>query len=108
MDSSVLADLEVGENAVPLAELRDQSYVPRRHGKKLDKSVPFRWVKSGIKGIKLEAVKAGGVLVTTKSATLRFFAKLSGPTSAPPARTSRRRERGVTEAERELAGMGLK
>ena len=101
----VLADLEGGEEAIALVELRDQPFMPRRHGKKLDRSVVFRWAKAGIGGVRLETARAG-VLITTKSAALRFFARLSG--ERPPARSPGTRDRRVRQAERELERMGMR
>jgi hypothetical protein len=61
-----------------------------------------------VRDVKLETTKAGGIRVTTKAATLRFFARLNGETPTPAARTPKSRERNVARAERELADMGLR
>jgi hypothetical protein len=81
---TILNDLEAGEQPVLLTALRDQSFIPRPGGRKLDKSCPFRWAKRGKGGIKLETLKTPTGLITTRSATLRFFAALSGGIAPAP------------------------
>jgi hypothetical protein len=102
---SVLSDLEAGEPSILLADLRDEPFMPRRNGKKLDKSVPFRWHKRGTGGVRLDAVCTPTGLVTTRSACLRFFAALSGSTVTQS--TPRQRERQIANAERELSAAGI-
>lgn len=103
---SVLYDLESGEPPILLADLRDEAFMPRPKGRKLDKSVPFRWHKRGTSGVKLDAVRTPTGIVTTRSACLRFFAALSGG-GAVPQSTPRQRERQITSAERELEAAGI-
>jgi hypothetical protein len=104
---TILNDLEAGEQPVLLTALRDQSYIPRPGGRKLDKSCVFRWAKRGKGGIKLETLRTPTGIVTTRSATLRFFAALSGGTAPAPPRTAQRREREISRAERELQEAGI-
>ena len=105
--NSIIADLQAGEPPILLADLRDEPFMPRPKGRKLDKSVPFRWHKRGTGGVKLDAVRTPTGIVTTRLACLRFFAALSGggmPASHP---TPRQRERQIARAERELQESGI-
>jgi hypothetical protein len=104
---SILNDLETGEQPVLLAALRDETYLPRPGGRKLDKSVPFRWATRGCRGVKLEVLRTPTGLTTTRSAVLRFFAALSGGIAPAPPRTARRREREIGRAETELQEAGI-
>lgn len=104
----VLSDLEAGEPPILLADLRDEPFMPRPRGRKLDKSVPFRWHKRGTGGVKLDAVRTPTGIVTTRSACLRFFAALSGGSATTvPQATPRQRERQIARAERELQACGI-
>lgn len=104
---TILGDLEAGEQPVLLTELRDQSYVPRPGGRKLDKSSVFRWAKRGKAGVRLETLSTPTGIITTRSATLRFFAALSGGIVTAPPRTARRREREIRQAETVLQEAGI-
>lgn len=44
---SILDDLDAGEQLVLLTALPDQTYVPRPRGRKLHKSVAYRWSSAG-------------------------------------------------------------
>jgi hypothetical protein len=112
--SSILQDLENGEEPILLADLPQQSFMPRARGRKgqrrpLHWSVPFRWSASGKNGVKLDALETPSGKVTTRSAVLRFFARLShadagaGATVATPAQA--RREHAA--AERQLDAIGI-
>ena len=105
---SIWADVEAGEPPILLPDLRDQSFMPRPNGKKLDKSVPFRWTTRGCRGTVLESIATPTGKATTRSAVLRFFARLSGTTpQAADGRTRRSRARAIEAAGRELAAAGI-
>jgi hypothetical protein len=103
----VWADLAAGEPPVLLADLRDQPYMPRPGGKKLDKSVPFRWRSRGVNGRRLEVANSPTGLFTTRSAVLRFFASMSGVRPQTVGQQRRTRERQLAAADRELAAAGI-
>lgn len=106
--TSILADLEAGEPPILLADLRDEPYMPRHGGRKLDKSVPFRWASRGSAGIRLEAIATPTGKATTRAAVLRFFAALT-KTDKPslPAPTPKRRRAEIERAHRELTAAGI-
>jgi hypothetical protein len=98
------------ETVIPLAEV--PKYVPtRRGGKKLHAATAFRWVKDGVRGVKLESLRVGGTLCTSVQALQRFFERLSetdGRADQPPAvRSPAARERAIAKADAELSGLGI-
>jgi hypothetical protein len=80
----------------------------RRPGKKLSFTTLWRWIIKGIRTgdgqvIRLEAVRLGARWVTSREAIIRFSAKLTPPTDAPPAtRTPASRQRGAKHSREEL------
>jgi len=86
----------------------------RRRGRKPSFSTVWRWALHGIKGVRLETLKCGGTLCTSKEALQRFFTALSEsdgsarPEQQPFYRTPAQRQRAVEQAERELGKMGVK
>ena len=92
----------LGEETLTLAEAAKA--LPRlRRGRKIHVSTLYRWISRGLRGVRLEAVKLGGTLVTSKEALQRFAERLSraeGVPEAVPVRLSRRAERAEREAER--------
>lgn len=105
---NILDDLSTGESPILLADLRNEPFMPRKAGKKLDKSVPFRWASRGTAGVRLESITTPTGKATTRSAVLRFFVALSknnNPTV--PAPTLRSRRAAVSRAHAELAAAGI-
>lgn len=49
----------------------------RRPGKHIHPSAIHRWTTSGLRGVKLESLKIGGVTHTSRAALQRFFERLS-------------------------------
>ena len=70
--------IPVGEQLVSLARA-PQHLPPRRAGKRPVPSTLYRWVKVGVRGIKLEAIQVGGTLCTSLEALQRFFDRLTDP-----------------------------
>src|SRR4051794_645222 len=94
------------EKPLPLKEAARLRCIPRRRGgRPLHYSTLLRWIQIGVRGIRLEAVRAGGSFCTTEPALIRFFNKLAGNdvqmNAMSPTATQRRRQ--VGDAERELA-----
>ena len=50
---------------------------PRRGGRPPHASCLFRWAKGGLRGVRLETMRVGGTLCTSKQALERFFARLA-------------------------------
>lgn len=75
----------------------------------------FNWASKGKRGVVLETVQVGGILVTTREAIERFFARLTSAREqrffdreqSPARRTIRRRIRDTEATRRELARHGL-
>ena len=73
------------ERLIRLADVPKLKWLPaRRGGKRLNCSTCYRWHQQGIRGVKLEAIKAGGSLCTSEAALLRFFHSLTNAGSSPP------------------------
>jgi hypothetical protein len=50
----------------------------RRRGKPAHTATLHRWRSKGLRGIRLQALRVGGVWMTTDAALATFFAQLSG------------------------------
>ena len=85
----------------------------RRRGRKPSFSTVWRWALYGLGGVRLETLKCGGTLVTSREAVQRFFEQLSAldscsqPDQQRARRTPAQRQRAVERAERELAKRGI-
>jgi len=81
----------------------------RRGGKKPAFSTVWRWALHGVRGVRLETLRCGGTLCSSREALQRFFNRLSECDDAVQAEQQlgygrpRQRQRAVEQAERELA-----
>jgi hypothetical protein len=105
MVGSILDDIANGESPFLFSDLRRQPWMPRPKGRDTEPYVLVRWASRGVGGHRLETIRVPGGRASTKSAVLRFFARLSGVSA--PARTHGQREKAVSRAERELETAGL-
>jgi Protein of unknown function (DUF1580) len=65
---------------------------PGRRGRPTHRSTVARWIARGLRGCRLEALRLGGTLYTTREALQRFAADLTAATdSSPPTSPARRR-----------------
>src|SRR5262245_8049674 len=78
----------------PLITLTEAAaLVPRRRrGRKTSVTTLYRWASSGIRGIVLETLQAGGSRCTSVRALQRFFDSLSGGVGTPSRPVTRRDE----------------
>lgn len=81
-------------------------------GKGVSCSTLFRWAKKGVGGVRLETVRVGRTIGTSRPALSRFFKKLAdADQSAAPAQTaigaSRKRTVEIAAAEQILARAGV-
>lgn len=94
------------ESVVTLADAA--KHLPRRRsGKRPHVSCLYRWVQTGIRGIRLETIRVGGTLCTSTEAVQRFCDRLTAGTTTPPARPSPNRRHQIAKAEKELADAGI-
>jgi hypothetical protein len=72
-------------------------------------STVWRWVLTGVRGIKLETFVVGCQRFTTKQAIERFIAATTARANGEPlpTRTPRQRERAIDAAEHELSKAGI-
>jgi hypothetical protein len=103
--TTILDDIEEGETPIRLTDLPAHPCIPRRRGRKPHVSAVFRWATRGLRGHRLETARCGGVLCTTRSAVLRFYARLSGAGDVNVPRASRARE--LARVDRQLEEEGL-
>jgi hypothetical protein len=102
----VLADIDAGDEPIPLTELPGHPSIPKKRGQRVHVSAVFRWASRGLRGHRLETARCG-TICTTASAVARFYRRLSGITVSDGARTPARRQREVARAERELEAAGI-
>jgi hypothetical protein len=76
----------------------------RRGDRRTHVSCLFRWAKHGLRGVRLETIRVGGTLCTSREALERFFASLAaldGPKAdVTRAETPARRQGEIAEAAR--------
>ncbi|HUU12342.1 MAG TPA: DUF1580 domain-containing protein [Terriglobia bacterium] len=99
-----------------LLSLRDASEIlpRRRRGRKPHFSALWRWSTRGLHGVRLETLRCGGTLVTSREAIQRFFEQLGAmdgqpqqPNPPPAFRTPAQRARDIERADNELKEMGI-
>jgi hypothetical protein len=78
-------------------------FLPSRRGDRPPHvSCLFRWARHGLRGVRLETIRVGGTLCTSKEALERFFARLAeldGPNAdAARVEAPARRQREIAEA----------
>jgi hypothetical protein len=82
----------------------------RRGGRRVHVSTIFRWAQKGSKGVRLETIRIGSALHTSREAMQRFCDRLTEADPIPTARDvqgpASRRE-SHTKAERAAAAMGI-
>ena len=95
-------------NAEDVLTLRDAAKVlpRRRRGRKPHLSTLVRWSICGIRGVRLETIRVGGTLCTSREAHQRFCERLSSPHESP-SRPSATRQRSVQKAKKELDDAGI-
>lgn len=102
--------------------------IPAVEGRKPHASTLWRWMRKGLKGIKLDFVRVGHRICTTPEAIARFMERLAeadaddvGPlaaasksapnaptnTSSPKPRTTKQRERDIAAAQKVLDAAGI-
>ena len=95
----------LSDDCLTLAEAA--KILPRgRRGKKTHVSTLWRWASCGLRGVRLETIRKGGMIYTSREALRRFFARLSGhevPSPEPP--PSRQAELGRMRKRLERAGL---
>ncbi len=90
--------------------------VPRRHGRHPSVATLWRWCRRGIKGVRLEYIRVGRTIITSKEAIARFFEAMAaadkplGPTPPPPQHlgsTPSARRASLADADRILDEAGI-
>ncbi len=91
-------------NREDVVSLRDAaSILPKlRQGKRIHVNTLYRWASRGIRGVRLEVVRIGRTLVTSREAIQRFVEGSSGTTGSRVTRSN-----DADRAEAELDAYGL-
>src|SRR5688572_26408741 len=97
------------EHIILLRDVAALPCIPRRRGKagKLHPSTAWRWAMKGVRGIRLEVVRAGGVLCTSTEAVQRFFELLAATPGLGPTRPAATGT-DAAEVERQLDSLGVR
>lgn len=83
-------------------------HVSKLCGKKRNRSVILRWINRGVSGVKLEAIRIGGDLFTSREALNEFLNKAqTARTEKHSKRTSEGIRRAKAETEREAEALGI-
>jgi hypothetical protein len=72
------------ENSISLTEAAGL-VPPGRRGRPTHLSTLLRWIKPGVRGVRLEAVRLGGRWVTSREALQRFADRLTAAQAGPTA-----------------------
>ena len=64
---------------IPLSQVPDLPFLPRRNGKPIAKSTPYRWASAGLgpKKIRLGIIQCGNTKCTTPRLLRKFFRQLA-------------------------------
>ena len=91
------------EHLIPIRDL-PRTLPPRRAGRRIHISAIYRWLKRGVRGVRLESVTLGGTTYTSKEALQRFAEGLSqtGPPNTETPSTSAIRRKQVEKAAHEV------
>jgi hypothetical protein len=76
-----------------------------RRGRPTHTSTVYRWISRGLRGHRLEAIRLGGALYTSREALQRFAELLTA--GSPGHLTGRGRRRAADAADEELTRLGL-
>ncbi|WP_428937796.1 DUF1580 domain-containing protein [Fontivita pretiosa] len=108
-----MIDIET-ETVLTLAEAT--RLVPRCNGRRPSIPTLWRWCRRGIKGVRLEYIRVGRNIATSKQAISRFFQTLAAadkpmvgdePTPRPPGSAQAIRQASIAEANRFLDRIGV-
>ncbi len=79
----------------------------RRKGKKPHIATLYRWASSGFRGVRLETIRIGGTLCTSREALDRFFAALTLGDQKHRHAVAKGTRRAVSDVEARLDAAGL-
>jgi hypothetical protein len=96
------------EPLIPLSEVpRRCEWLPERDGRKVHVITLYRWAQQGLRGHRLEAVRANGGLCTSDGALRRFFQRTTNPKADPSTPTNVQREKQKRRAAAVLDAAGI-
>ena len=95
------------EDPISLEKARGHRLLRMRDGGPPTFNTITRWVKLGIRGVKLEAVVKPSGLYTTEAAILRFIEHLTMPPGSEKAETPTQRRKSWERADKILKAAGM-
>jgi hypothetical protein len=96
------------EETMSLSDAAKLPILPkRRGGKPVQYTTLLRWASSGVRGVKLETVRWGDTLCTSREALLRFAERLSEPLATNTTTTASGHRRSMEQAAQVLAAAGI-
>jgi len=99
---SLPAIIAAQETLIPVGDI-PKMLPPRSTGKRVHISACYRWITRGIRGVRLEVVRVGGSMYTSREAVARFAAQLSRPgDAARPIAMSHQRQKQIEQARTRL------
>jgi hypothetical protein len=88
----------------PLTLAEAAKALPRlRGGKRIHLATLYRWISGGVRGVRLESLRLGRTVVTSREALRRFAERLTAaprPAAPPATAAARRAERVDAELDR--------
>ena len=97
-------DLPANGQFIPLADVPDLAFLPGRNGKKMHRSVAFRWAQKGLgpRQTRLRTVQIGGKKCTTLAFLQEFFSALETAAEQKSHHERVRRQRDSRRIDKEL------
>ena len=84
--------IDFSETLIRTKDVPSQPFIPEGSRGRITEKTVYNWMNRGVKGVKLDALKVGGFLCTTKTALLAFFQAVSA--SKAPETRGRRKKAG--------------
>ena len=79
-----------------------------RRGRPLHPATMYRWISRGIRGVRLEFIRLGGTLYTSREAMQRFADRLTaGSLATTPPTEATQGSKEIERIERELDAAGI-
>jgi hypothetical protein len=95
------------ESLIRLGDVPSLPELPtRRKGRRLAPQTVYRWSSPGVRGVRLQTVRVGGVRCTTRTWLWDFFRSLGGE-ELPAAQGAKGSDSAHTRAESELDALGV-
>ncbi|MCC6228520.1 MAG: DUF1580 domain-containing protein [Phycisphaerales bacterium] len=100
--------IDIGNETIITLSQAAAMLPPRRGGRKVHIATLFRWAQMGLGGVRLEVIRIGSALHTSREALQRFCDALTAARPIPPAPESPASRRAAhAAAERDAQALGI-